>query len=276
MKLLSATDHSQHSKAALEFSFYLAKELRCSLVILNVFDVPPISPAFYKKYFKVAEKRERENSIVKTEKFIDELELDFDKSTVDYYIKASFGDPKEVIVSVAKKEKADLIIAGSKGKSALEKLIFGSTTVKMFAASEIPVLAIPESRRYTDIRKIVFYSDYSDNELNDLAKLSAIFVKFQPKIVCVIFKETRQELESETIYNIENQIRRANDDCEFEIKKIVTDDEIESLNTIAQYDSADIIAITTHQRNLIDTFFIPSKAKQLSFNSFIPLLAMSK
>jgi nucleotide-binding universal stress UspA family protein len=46
-------------------------------------------------------------------------------------IHVEFGDPTKVILGVAKDEKADLIVLGSRGLSNIEGLVFGSTSHKV-------------------------------------------------------------------------------------------------------------------------------------------------
>ena len=52
------------------------------------------------------------------------------------------GDVAEVITNVAKVEKCDLIVIGSKGKTDLEGLILGSATHKVLHTTECPVLVV--------------------------------------------------------------------------------------------------------------------------------------
>lgn len=276
MKILSATDHSLRSKPALEFSFSLSRDLKSELIVLNVFDIPPISPAVYDKYFKIAEAEEKQNSITKTSNFLDELDLDFDRKTVNHDINAVFGDPKDIIIQEANKLKADLIIAGSKGKSAIEKLIFGSTSSKIFGAVEIPVLAVPENTKYSGIKKIIFHSEYSDRELKDLEKLCDMFRPLEPTLICIVMKESQEELESEESKGLEGKIRESLKCRNIDVRKIVSNDPIESLNSISQFENADILTITTRQRTFFENLFNPSKAKQLCFQSTVPLLTMNK
>ncbi|HMB15972.1 MAG TPA: universal stress protein [Pelovirga sp.] len=53
------------------------------------------------------------------------------------------GPPSQVILSVAKEQKVDLIIMGSHRRSVLENAVLGSTTSKVLHSSTIPVLVVP-------------------------------------------------------------------------------------------------------------------------------------
>ncbi|MER2013561.1 MAG: universal stress protein [Methanobrevibacter sp.] len=53
------------------------------------------------------------------------------------------GFAAESIIEVAEKEKADLIVISSSGKSGLHRFILGSVTEKVLKTSEIDVLLVP-------------------------------------------------------------------------------------------------------------------------------------
>ena len=53
------------------------------------------------------------------------------------------GFPAEKIIEVSEKEKADLIIISSSGKSGLHRFILGSVTEEVLKTSDIDVLLIP-------------------------------------------------------------------------------------------------------------------------------------
>lgn len=69
------------------------------------------------------------------------LSLFDDSLNVTGMVKVGF--PAEVIIEVAKKEKADLIIISATGKSGLHRFILGSVTEKVLKTSEIDVLLVP-------------------------------------------------------------------------------------------------------------------------------------
>lgn len=52
------------------------------------------------------------------------------------------GNPAEMIIDVAKREGADLIIAASHGKHGVKKFAFGSVTARLIEHSTVPVLVI--------------------------------------------------------------------------------------------------------------------------------------
>ncbi len=57
-----------------------------------------------------------------------------------------WGRPSDTIVDTAARMPASLIVLGTHGRSALEKLLLGSTAERVLRLSEIPVLTVREKR----------------------------------------------------------------------------------------------------------------------------------
>lgn len=53
------------------------------------------------------------------------------------------GKPDQMIVKVAQKQKADMIVMGDRGGSVASRLFLGSTTQKVIQQTDIPVLIVP-------------------------------------------------------------------------------------------------------------------------------------
>lgn len=62
------------------------------------------------------------------------------KAAVDFQELVAGGDEAEVIANVAKEERCDLIVMGSKGRSDTEGLLLGSVTHKVLQITSLPVL----------------------------------------------------------------------------------------------------------------------------------------
>ena len=58
-----------------------------------------------------------------------------------------WGRPSDTIVDTATRMKASLIVLGTHGRSALEKLLLGSTAERVLRLSPVPVLTVREKKK---------------------------------------------------------------------------------------------------------------------------------
>ena len=57
-----------------------------------------------------------------------------------------WGRPSDAIIDAAKKAKASLVVLGTHGRNAFEKLLIGSTAERVVRLSPVPVLTVREKR----------------------------------------------------------------------------------------------------------------------------------
>ena len=56
--------------------------------------------------------------------------------------RVDFGDPADVILSVADKDGADLIVVGSRGLGEYAELLLGSVSRKILHLAKVPVMVV--------------------------------------------------------------------------------------------------------------------------------------
>ena len=144
-KLLVPTDGSKAAQKAAVYAIDLAKQLKASVIILSVIDkrsftgqtVPSTETA--RHVIEPIEDYLREAAEV----YAGEIKKLCDKDRVRSKTIISSGHPVEDIVKTAARAKADLIIMGSHGKSALTAAVLGSVTYGVIhKETKIPVLIV--------------------------------------------------------------------------------------------------------------------------------------
>ena len=144
-KLLVPTDGSKAAQKAALYAVDLAKQLKASVVVLSVIDkrsfagqtVPSTKTA--RHVIEPIEDYLREAA----EGYTGEIEKLCDKNGVQSKTVITAGHPVEDIVKEASRVKANLIIMGSHGKSALAAAVLGSVTYGVIhKETKIPVLIV--------------------------------------------------------------------------------------------------------------------------------------
>ena len=144
-RILVPIDGSKVSHKAAKYAVELAKQTGASLTLLSVIDnrfvvgtsvSASASPTHIKEAVEDYLKQSAQSST-------DEIAKVCERNRIQYKAAIRKGHPVEEIVSEAVKTKADLIVMGSHGKSALKAAVLGSVTYGVIHKdSKIPVLIV--------------------------------------------------------------------------------------------------------------------------------------
>lgn len=141
-KILFCTDFSENSHYAFTYALNLAKTYKTKLMILHV-TPEPVHPEQLSIYLpperleelKLSQKKELNEQLQKN--YLDKMER-----FKDYQVMIKTGEPFMEIIRTSKKEKADLIVMGTHGRTGLDHILFGSTAEKVVRKSTCPVLTV--------------------------------------------------------------------------------------------------------------------------------------
>ena len=145
-RILYATDFSQGSEHALRYAASLAEHAGAELVIVHVVEPFPVGqdPIVGISYDVTAyHEALKEAARTHLQRFVPET-VRFGCETVDVITK---GRPYVEILREASQREADLIVLGVHGRTAVDRLVFGSTTEHVVRRSTCPVLTVREDER---------------------------------------------------------------------------------------------------------------------------------
>lgn len=135
-KVLFATKFRELAYDALESVIDLKGAGLKEIVLTYI--VPREDVAFvpYGGYLKDEEERQREQARIRFEDWQESLS----KHDIKSKIRIEVGDPVPKIVAIAAEEKVNLIVAGRKKRTSMERVYVGSHTIDLLRRSPIPVL----------------------------------------------------------------------------------------------------------------------------------------
>jgi nucleotide-binding universal stress UspA family protein len=144
-KILVPSDGSKTAQRAAGYAVDLAKQLKASIIILSVIDkrsftaqtVPASETA--RHTIEPIEDYLREAA----EGYAGEIKKLCDKSGVASKVSIKMGHPVEEIVKEAKRSKANFIVMGSHGRSALSATVLGSVSYGVIHNdASVPILIV--------------------------------------------------------------------------------------------------------------------------------------
>jgi nucleotide-binding universal stress UspA family protein len=152
-KIMAAVDMSDYTCSILETAERMAKELKCELLIANIFNPGNVDTV------KLIEQFEHEFEDlphdVKTQNYLDKLKNEKSKELDaminqmkinDISTKKLFrtGTPYKELVALVKEENVDLVIMGPKGRTNFAHVVFGSTAEKRFRHCPVSIMSVRE------------------------------------------------------------------------------------------------------------------------------------
>jgi nucleotide-binding universal stress UspA family protein len=268
--ILCPVDFSDTSKYALDYAADLAIHLNSSIVLLHVYELPVLygdAPFLAMQQLNDELKVAAENNLEMTEK---NLRKRFEK--MDLHTRLQNGIPSAEIQKCAGEVNADLIVMGTKGMTAMERLLIGSTAERVFHHSSIPVLCIPHNVQYQMIRQIIFATDLEEDNLTAAGDLITFADKLNASVK-FLYVDTGKDNHPSTadlLNKISQQIQY--DKLTVDVAK---DDSVsKGLQHYVTDHPADVLAMYTHQRSFPRSLVAQSVTNQTLHHLDVPLLVL--
>jgi nucleotide-binding universal stress UspA family protein len=137
--VLCPVDFSEHSRRALEYGAAIALDAKAALHVMYVTDpllVAAAAAAFHHRQLTGRSARE-------LQEFVDATLPPPIRKRLAVTARVAVGTPADQILKAAARNGCDLIVVGTRGLNAVNRVIVGSTTLDLLQKSTVPVLAIP-------------------------------------------------------------------------------------------------------------------------------------
>jgi nucleotide-binding universal stress UspA family protein len=137
--VLCAVDFSEHSRHALAYAAALSLRENAALNVLYVNDSFLVAAAAA----ALGDRQLAARSARELQAFIDATLPSRARARLHAATHISIGNSADQILKVVRRCRCDLIVLGTHGLNAANRLLVGSTTLDVLQRSTVPVLAIP-------------------------------------------------------------------------------------------------------------------------------------
>jgi nucleotide-binding universal stress UspA family protein len=146
MKILIGVDDSPHAQAAIDF----VKSMRWpdGARVLVLAAARPLVGAYLDAYVPAADDalQIEEEQFRFFEERARRGQRELEGAGLEVTARAERGDPREVLIEAARRERADLIVVGSHGRTGIAKLLIGSVASHVVAHAPCSVLVVKRDR----------------------------------------------------------------------------------------------------------------------------------
>jgi nucleotide-binding universal stress UspA family protein len=187
------------------------------------------------------------------------------------------GDFIDCLEKEARHSDAHLIvmgITGKTGKSKLEQVFMGSNTLKMIERNVCPVLVVPSTAQYFEIKNVCLLSDFKDvqNSIPE-APIKNVLNLFRPSLHIVNVNSEHYVSLTPEFMAERSRLLNMFQGYKTEFYFIGTYDLVETAQTFVADKNIDILVTVPRNHSFFGSLFKTSNTKKLIAESTIPILA---
>lgn len=178
------------------------------------------------------------------------------------------------ITSLVEKHDVSLIVMSTTGKGRIERAIVGSNTLAIVKKSPVPVLLIPETARFEEIRKVALATDLNDVSKSTPSEAVKWFVH-QLKAQLIIINVWTSE-EPDPDINLElAELQRIFENEQPEYHYINVSNIKDGLLDFAISQQVQLIVIVGKKHSFLERLYRRSITKDFAFHTYLPVLILN-
>jgi len=269
-RILVPTDFSPNAGEAMEYAIAMAARLGSKLILFHSVRVPVAAGSeptgLVNDELLLSNSRTLLNNLRK--------EINTLHPGIDIEISSTVGFAVDEIIGFCSSRKADLIVMGTKGAHGLGEVLIGSNTAEVISKSKCPVLAVPEEAKMKGIQKILFATNYADNDFQSIFLLTEIFKPWNPEIIVVHAEDSGNiRAENRQFEWFKSQVMTSISYDKFYFNLISGKNTELAVSEFAKDNNVDVISVSTRRRNLFEKLTSRSTSRKLAYHTHVPLLS---
>ncbi|MDH6358284.1 universal stress protein [Parabacteroides sp. PF5-9] len=187
------------------------------------------------------------------------------------------GLPEDEILAYSKEFHPTLIVMGTRGKNQKEMDLIGSVTGEIIEANKFPVLAIPENIPFNDmsnIKNIAFATSFNQRDLAVFDQFMEVMDGYDAQIHLFNISTSKDEWNEIRLSGVREYLSKQYPDSTISYTVLNDGDLLMAIEDFVRDKHIDMLALSTHRRNILARMFNPSIARKMLFHADTPLLVM--
>ncbi len=282
-RIVIPTDFSDTAQNAFRHCLMLARQLDVPVTLLHAIypeyetmDLPVMAAKATKDKVaaaRIALQSFRDFGIAELQKrhaVVDLPEIDLD---------VEVGGAVSVIVNIARRDGAGLIVMGTQGQHNLVERAFGSVTTGVVERVDCPVLVIPEEADYQEVRIAAYATDLKAGDSTHLEAAAEVLEAFHPilHIVHIATKRTGNgAISLADIEAAEERFAHSLPVLQVQVHSIQEETVEEGLETFVEDHAVDLLIMYAPHHTLLERVFQRSNTRRMAMKSHVPLLLIKR
>ena len=263
-KILCPTDFSECSLNAIEYATRLGEKYKADLVLFHVLnreDYEKLSPA------DVNGKHQLDFVTEKLQNLVDAIVKEGVKNGLKSCVSVvKEGSIVKETLGYATEQEADLIVVGTEGINDFREYMIGSRACRIVEQSDRDILVVPRKVYFKAPRKLVYASDYLEEDKIAIQKMVELAKFFDSEIDMVHVSTTHKALDKSLHMTMVEEIEPfiKYDKVNFVLKSF-RDDIALGLENYLQTAKGDILVTLSEKKSFFDQIFSKSLSKKMAY-----------
>ena len=276
-RILVPVDFSEASLKALEFAVKVAARQKSIITLIHVFTEYEFNRLLYQaddisqRFDKAKEAIEEKLRILAEETMASPKAAGV--AGVESVIRT--GDLIGGIADYTKEEKQSLVIMGTTGVSDVVEQYVGSNTERVVEEVECPVICVPQGAAIGPINKVMYASDYSQEDKIAINFLMAFAEPFGAEVHVVHVTDEDSLITKAEYADFKEEMNAFIDGREVQYHLEVLEEDTEvAINRFMMKENGNMLMLLRKHQNFFTRLFTKSITKRMSYFTDYPLLIM--
>ena len=266
-------------REAYVYAIKFARNVNAGLIILNTFKLDVGDDITQEKYDHLKKQNwiKAYNQISAFNKYyLEDNASVYSDLKIRFDYRFIYGIYADEIRNIAREETVDLMVLPTSENKEFNKRQLRIISDNVFEKNRISLLVIPQPLKYSDIKKIVFATDWRKlnqykQYINEVIHYASVFDSDIHFLHISPSEKAAAWEDSETFQLLKEVIEQNN---RHSFQSIYGKDVIESVNHYVLEHQADLLVVVKHQHYFHETLFHESISKKISLNSKVPVMIM--
>jgi len=271
--ILVPTDFSTTADNACRFAIEMAREAKAGIILMHTYESPLIYSDMPMIEFQMDINTLREVALNKLKKYYQKISKLSKDVKVELMLQQ--GLPSARIIETALEKKADLVVMGTTGTGAVERVLIGSNALRVIRNAPCMVMAVPPKAKYDGLKKIVYTTDMTFDNLSHACTIIPFAKIFNAEILFLnvntnLFNDTSKQMLEKMTAKIKSHVRYP------KISGYVCDSPnvTAGIHFFLKKHKADCLAMYTYHHSMVDKIFKRSVTRSIAIHTSVPILVM--
>jgi nucleotide-binding universal stress UspA family protein len=273
--ILIPTDFSSNADHAISYALNLFKCERTNFYFIHAYADEVYGPFhnINSDSFEVEKQAIEKSSENELSKLIKEIKERTQNPLHHYEAITSFESLVDAVNNFVNIKNIDLMVMGTKGKTASSSITFGSNTVQVFKYVKCPVLTIPDGYSFNQPKKILFPSAYMlPYKRRELKLLNTLAAEFKAQVFSLYISD----FEDLSLRQLDNKkfLEESLPNARLSFVITALENRAKAIMTFIKENDIDLLVMVNSRHSFLEDMLYRSTIDEIGLTPTVPFLVM--